>query len=119
MKRDTLLTKLQIERDFLLAVFARPIRGSARPERCLPAALDPRCVEQAAIVAASNSSLSFRLLRRGAPRIFSASSLFRMIPTPSRRDTRYLFAGVTFLLVVCSRADSRVIARIVCGSWEF
>ena len=117
MKRDTLLTKLQIERDFLLAVFARPIRGSARPERCLPAALDPRCVEQVAIVAASNSSLSFRLLQRA--RIFSASSLFRMIPTPSRRDTRYLFAGVTFLLVVCSRADSRVIARIVCGSWEF
>lgn len=120
------LTKLQIERDFLLRFsqcllvrFADP-----RPERCLPAALDPRVrVEQAAIVAGpgSHSSPLFRLLcpsSRGADRIFS--SLFRMIPTlPLIRPLSFRRSILSLVVVVCSRADLRVIASLFADRGNF
>lgn len=119
------LTKLQIERDFLLRFsqcllvrFADP-----RPERCLPAALDPRVrVEQAAIVAGpgSHSSPLFRLLcpsSRDEGQIVYFQACLGWFQ-PSRWYARYLFAGASFrslllfaLALIC--AWSRACLRIV------
>lgn len=120
------LTKLQIERDFLLRFSQCLLVRFADPrlERCLPAALDPRVrVEQAAIVArftffaVVSPPLSF-VPWRGADRIFS--SLFRMIPTlPLIRPLSFRRSILSLVVVVCSRADLRVIASLFADRGNF
>lgn len=117
------LTKLQIERDFLLRFsqcllvrFADP-----RPERCLP----PRsrragcncCRARFTFFAVVSPPLSF-VPWRGADRIFS--SLFRMIPTlPLIRPLSFRRSILSPVVVVCSRADLRVIASLFADRGNF
>lgn len=117
--RHLALTKLQIERDFLLlAVFARPIRGSAPGTMFARRFGSPRwgcncCLVQ--ILRCRSSRDEGEL----DGRIFSASSLFRMILTPL--PFRYAIFSPDYLFARCCLL-SRWFARdreFVCGSWEF
>lgn len=106
-------------------MFARPIRGSAPGTMFARRFGSPRsrragcncCRARFAFFAVVSPPLSF-VPWRGADRIFS--SLFRMIPTlPLIRPLSFRRSILSLVVVVCSRADLRVIASLFADRGNF